>query len=274
MWQCGRFEFDTTKPLIMGILNVTPDSFSDGDSYQTIEAACAHARRMVAEGAAIIDIGGESTRPGSEEVTVSEELRRVLEIVHLLAAEDIAVSIDTRHAEVAQACLNQGAAIINDITGFTQNDMIEVAKRSDAGCIIMHMQGEPKTMQTAPHYEDVVLEVEAFLLAQAELLEAQGIKRERIAVDPGPGFGKNFEQNRALLRATGRLASHGYPLMASWSRKRFVGVLTGVKAPHERVMGSVAVALYAALNGASIFRVHDVAQTAEALNALTQITSA
>jgi len=265
MWQCGRFEFDTTKPLIMGILNVTPDSFSDGGAYEGVEDACACAQRLVREGADIIDVGGESTRPGSEEVAVKEELRRVLEIVRVLAAEGIAVSIDTRHAEVAEACLDQGAVVINDITGFTQGDMIEVARRSQAGCIIMHMQGEPKTMQVAPHYDDVVAEVEAFLLAQAALLEAQGVRRERIAIDPGPGFGKDFGQNRALLCATGRLASHGYPLMASWSRKRFVGELTGVDVPHERVAGSVAVALYAAQDGAGILRVHDVAATKEAL---------
>ena len=293
MWQCGSFELDTQKPLIMGILNITPDSFSDGGRYfdgknvndisgansKHLNTAYAHARRMIKEGAHIIDIGGESTRPGSEELSVAEELARVSSLVRILADEGCVVSIDTRHATVAAACVEQGASIINDVTGFSDLDMIDVLRQSLAGCVISHMQGEPKTMQEAPYYDDVVEEVEKYLLFRACLLNDYGVARKRIAIDPGPGFGKNFEHNLALLRATGRLASHGYPVMASWSRKRFIGELTerptgeltGLTAPEERVVGSVTVALYAAHQGARIFRVHDVAATAEALAVFNHI---
>ena len=266
MWQCGDFEFDTRNPVIMGILNVTPDSFSDGGlCYAKPDVACAYARQMLKDGAAIIDVGGESTRPGSEEITINEELARVLPVVSALAQEGVAVSIDTRHAEVAAACVKQGACVINDVTGFSQFDMREVARQSKVGCIISHMQGVPKTMQTAPQYDDVVEEVESYLLFQASLLESQGVASARIAIDPGPGFGKTFEHNLALLCATSRLASHGYPVMASWSRKRFVGDLTGETLPHKRVAGSVEIARYAASQGARILRVHDVSATAKAL---------
>ncbi|MCL2757686.1 MAG: dihydropteroate synthase, partial [Coriobacteriia bacterium] len=219
-------------------------------------------------GAFIIDVGGESTRPGSEEVSIDVELARVEPVVRTLVHEGILVSIDTRHAEVAAACINQGAVAINDITGFTQASMREVAQQNQVGCIIMHMQGEPKNMQAAPHYDDVVQEVEDFLLAQALVLEEGGVARERIAIDPGPGFGKDFDHNLALLHATRRFASHGYPLVAAWSRKAFIGALTGVSVPAQRVAGSVEVAMYAAQQGARILRVHDVAPTAQALVAL------
>ncbi|MDR2714767.1 MAG: dihydropteroate synthase [Coriobacteriales bacterium] len=305
MWQCGAYTFDTSKPLIMGILNVTPDSFSDGGLYyskndangsakprvensaspsakssakkpseqtaQGIERACDHARRMVSEGASIIDVGGESTRPGSDEVSTKEELRRVLPVVQTLASEGIAVSVDTRHAEVAAACIEQGAAVINDVSGFSDEAMRKLVQETQVGCIVMHAQGEPKTMQDAPYYDDVVGEVEEFLCARAQLLEKEyGVARARIALDPGPGFGKNFEHNKALLYATDRLASQGYPLVAAWSRKRFIGELAGVEEPSERVAGSVAVALFAAAQGARILRVHDVAQTAQVLEGFGQ----
>jgi len=261
----------------MGILNVTPDSFSDGGRYYhddtaalELERACACARGMTAAGAGIIDVGGESTRPGSEEVSAEVELARVEPVVRALVHEGLIVSIDTRHAEVAAACVKRGASVINDVTGFTQADMREVARRSEAGCMVVHMQGEPKSMQHAPHYDDVVQEVESFLLAQACVLRENGIARDRIVLDPGPGFGKSFEHNLALLRATARLSSHGYPLVAAWSRKAFIGALAGASAPDERVAGSVEVAVYAALHGARILRVHDVAPTAQALDALAQ----
>jgi len=275
----------------MGIVNMTPDSFSGDGLWRDIEAACEQARRMIAEGASIIDVGGESTRPGSQGISVEEELERVLPVVKKLASEGIPVSIDTRHAEVAAACLENGAVIINDVTGFTQASMRDVAAASRTGCIIVHMsEGHQKndivptgsqpvaeaeaplssslnastTTQVDPR-NDLVDEVESFLLAQARLLEEQGIDPRRIAIDPGPGFGKDFDQNSALLQATQRLATHGYPLVAAWSRKRFIGELTGVEKPEERVSGSVAVALQAAAQGARILRVHDVAETAEAL---------
>jgi dihydropteroate synthase len=252
----------------MGILNVTPDSFSDGGQHSAPEAACAHARLMAAQGAVIIDVGGESTRPGSDEVSVAEELARVLPVVTQLASEGLIVSIDTRHALVARACACAGAAIINDVSGFRDQAMVDVAANCEAGLVVMHMLGEPKGMQTDPHYEDVVKEVRDYLLGQAGMLEAAGIARERICIDPGPGFGKTFEHNLALLRATVAFASLGYPLMAAYSRKGFIGALTGVAEARARVAGSVAVAVYAAQRGARVLRVHDVAPTVEALRTL------
>jgi dihydropteroate synthase len=249
----------------MGIVNVTPDSFSDGGSHATAQAACAHARLLVAQGADLIDVGGESTRPGSDEVPVAEELARVLPVVERLADEGVLVSIDTRHASVAQVCVEAGAVIINDVSGFRDQEMVEVAAGCDAGLVVMHMLGEPKDMQADPRYGDVVEEVCDYLLAQAHRLEAAGVASERICIDPGPGFGKDFGHNLELLRQTSAFALLGYPLMAAYSRKRFVGELTGVEKAAERVAGSVVVALYAACRGARVLRVHDVAPTVEAL---------
>jgi dihydropteroate synthase len=268
MWQCAGFAFDVSSPIVMGILNVTPDSFSDGGRHDTLEAACAHARRMVRQGAAIIDVGGESTRPGSDELSVEDELARVLPVVTELVSEGLAVSIDTRHAEVARACVEAGAAIINDISGFRHPAMVDVALSCNVGLVVMHMLGEPKDMQTDPHYKDVTREVRDYLLGQACTLEAAGVARERICIDPGPGFGKTFEHNLTLLRETSVLAALGYPLMAAYSRKAFVGALTGVAVAEKRVVGSVAVALFAAKRGARVLRVHDVAPTVEALKVL------
>jgi dihydropteroate synthase len=223
---------------------------------------------MAEQGAAIIDVGGESTRPGSDEVSVEEELARVLPVVTRLAEEGLVVSIDTRHALVARACVEAGAAIINDVSGFRDQAMVDVAASCDAGLVVMHMLGEPKGMQVDPHYEDVVGEVRDYLLGQAGMLEAAGIARERICIDPGPGFGKTFEHNLALLRETAAFASLGYPLMAAYSRKGFIGAFAGVVETSERVAGSVVVAVYAAQRGARVLRVHDVAPTVEALRTL------
>jgi dihydropteroate synthase len=255
----------------MGILNVTPDSFSDGGAHNSFEAAIAHAHRLVDEGADIIDVGGESTRPGSDEVSVEEELARVLPVVKQLASEGIPVSIDTRHAEVARACVTAGAAIINDVSGFRDPAMVEVAAASNcnAGLVVMHMLGEPKSMQSDPRYGDVVLEVSSYLLNRARELEAAGVARDRICIDPGPGFGKTVEHNLELLRATREMSILGYPLMAAYSRKTFLGKLTGVEEPHKRIASSVTVAVYAATQGAHILRVHDVAPTVEALTVLS-----
>ncbi|MDR1082783.1 MAG: dihydropteroate synthase, partial [Coriobacteriales bacterium] len=272
VWQCANHALDTSTPLVMGILNVTPDSFSDGGRYDGFEAACVHAQRMVEQGATIIDVGGESTRPGSDEVSIEEELARVLPVVTRLVAEGLIVSIDTRHAAVAQACVLAGAVIINDISGFRDQTMVEVAASCDAGLVVMHMLGEPKTMQTDPYYQDVVKEVCDYLCGQARMLERAGVAHERICVDPGPGFGKTFEHNLALLRQTATLALLGYPLMAAYSRKGFVGALTGVEAAAKRVAGSVTVALYAAAHGARILRVHDVAPTTQALKTLEVVS--
>jgi dihydropteroate synthase len=265
VWRCGRFELALEAPLVMGILNVTPDSFSDGGRFDDPTAAVLHAERLIAEGAAILDVGGESTRPGSEEVPVGEELARVRPVVRRFAAENVPISIDTRHAEVAQACVEAGASIINDISGFRDRAMVDVAAGSDAGVVVMHMLGEPKTMQDAPHYDDVVVEVGGYLIAQAALLEAAGVARERIAIDPGIGFGKTLEHNLELLRRLPELAALGFPVVLGASRKRFIGAITGIEDPAERLGGSLAVALFAARHGASALRVHDAGATVQAL---------
>jgi dihydropteroate synthase len=199
------------------------------------------------------------------------ELGRVLPVVEVLAAEGICVSIDTRHVPVAQACVKAGAAIINNISGFQDPAMVEIAAASDVGVVAMHMQGEPRTMQLAPHYGDVVAEVCAYLRGQARMLEGAGVASERICVDPGPGFGKDYEHNCALLQGTAALAGLGYPLMAAWSRKGLVGTASGVELASKRVAGSVVIACYAAMQGARVIRVHDVAPTAEALKTIAAI---
>lgn len=222
MWKCANFEFDSTRPVVMGILNVTPDSFSDGGQHNGFAEAVAYARQMVDEGAQIIDVGGESTRPGSAEVSVEEELARVLDVVRQLADLGLCVSIDTRHAEVARACVEAGAAIINDVTGFRDPAMVEVAKNCDAGLVVMHMLGEPATMQNDPHYNDVVAEVKEYLGAQAAMLEAAGVARERICVDPGPGFGKTASQTMELMRNFHEFNRLGYPTMGSPFRAKAI----------------------------------------------------
>ena len=265
VWRCGRFELALGRPLVMGILNVTPDSFSDGGRFDDPAAAVTWAERIIAEGAAILDVGGESTRPGADAVPVAAELSRVRPVVLRFASAEVPVSIDTRHAEVASACIKAGASIINDVSGFRDRAMIDVAARSDAGLVVMHMLGEPKTMQAEPYYSDVVIEVGGYLVAQAAMLEAAGVARERIALDPGIGFGKTLEHNLELLRRLPELAALGFPLVVGASRKRFIGTLTGVDEPAERLGGSVAAALFAAARGAHVVRVHDVAATAQAL---------
>lgn len=267
MWHIAGQAFDTSQPLLMGILNVTPDSFSDGGLYGDARAAVAHGLEMVAAGADIIDVGGESTRPGSGEVGVEEELERVLPVVRELAAAGVAVSIDTRHAVVARACVKVGASIINDVSGFRDPAMVELAASCDAGLIVMHMAGEPKTMQQAPSYDDVVAEVRGYLLQQAALLEAAGVALERICIDPGPGFGKDLQHNAKLLERFGDFVATGYPVCAAFSRKACIGAWYGGSVPSERVWGSVAVAVRAAARGAAVLRVHDVMQTCAALAA-------
>ncbi|GAV31735.1 dihydropteroate synthase and related enzymes [Coriobacteriaceae bacterium EMTCatB1] len=266
VWQCGRYPLSLERPLVMGIVNVTPDSFSDGGEHATADAAVEHGLRLVREGADILDVGGESTRPGSDEVPPDVESARVLPVVERLAREaGVPVSIDTRHAEVAHAALASGASIVNDVAGFRDSAMVEVAAASDAGLVVMHMLGEPKSMQANPRYDDVVVEVRAFLERQATALVAAGVAPERICVDPGIGFGKTLDHNLALLRALSELASLGYPVLVGASRKRMIGDLTGEPEPKRRLGGSVAVALWAAAHGASIVRVHDVRETKQAL---------
>ena len=265
VWRCGAHALALTSPLVMGIVNVTPDSFSDGGTNFDPRAALESARAMLAAGADIIDVGGESTRPGAETVTPQQELARVLPVVRALAESGAVVSVDTRHPEVASACVASGAAVVNDISGFSDPAMVALAASGDAGLVVMHMKGDPRTMQDAPRYDDVVAEVAAYLKAQALMLEAAGVARERIALDPGIGFGKTTAHNLELLRRLGEIAALGYPVLVGASRKRFIGEITGVAEPRERLAGSLAAAIVAVDAGAAVVRVHDVAETVAAL---------
>ena len=265
-----------TRPVVMGVLNVTPDSFSDGglafDPARPDEhpgRAIAAGRELVAQGADVVDVGGESTRPGAQPVDADEERARVVPVIAGLAELGIVVSVDTRHASVAAAALAVGATIVNDVSA-THADpgMLEVVAASGAAYVAMHLQGEPRTMQDAPTYRDVVAEVEEALLATVARAVSAGIGRERLAIDPGIGFGKTLEHNLALLRALPRLCSHGLPVLVGTSRKSFLGRITGIEAPEDRLVGSVVSAVLAARAGARILRVHDVAATVEGLAVL------
>ncbi|OUO95918.1 dihydropteroate synthase [Rubneribacter badeniensis] len=267
IWRCSTYEFDTRMPIVMGILNVTPDSFSDGGQHEGLAAALAHAERMVEEGARIIDVGGESTRPGAAPVGEEEELARVLPVVRELAARGMCVSIDTRHAGVARACLEAGAAIVNDVSGFRDPAMVRAVLEAggDCGLVAMHMQGEPATMQDAPSYDDVVADVRDWLADRAAALEAAGIARERICLDPGPGFGKTPQQTLEVVRNFQEFARLGYPVMAALSRKSYLGFAYGIERPTDRDEVSAAEALMACELGASVVRAHNVAATVAAL---------
>ena len=261
IWKCGNYSFDTQVPVVMGILNLTPDSFSDGGSYASLDDAIAAACRMRDEGALIIDVGGESTRPGAAEVSEDEELHRVLDVVRALAANDICVSIDTRHASVAAACVDAGASIINDVSGFRDPEMVRVAASCDAGLVVMHMRGEPRTMQQEPQYDDVVVEVRDYLLAQAHMLESAGVDRARICIDPGPGFGKTAQQTVELVRNIQEFVRTGYPVMIAVSRKSYIGALYSIEAPQDRDEASAEEALMACELGACVVRTHNVVAT-------------
>jgi dihydropteroate synthase len=256
----------------MGIVNVTPDSFSDGGRFQTVETALAQGYRLSDEGADVIDIGGESSRPGSEPVPLSEELQRILPVIEGLAASGrVPLSVDTTKADVARQVLNAGASIINDVTALGEGpEMARVVADAGAGLVLMHMQGVPRTMQQNPSYTDVVTEVYDFLAKRVELAEEYGISRERIAVDPGIGFGKTFHHNRELLRNLQRFADLGCAILVGTSRKRFLGTLTG-RAVDERAVASAVSALAAATQGANVVRVHDVAATADAIKVWTAL---
>ena len=270
IWHCGRFDFDTSTPLIMGIVNVTPDSFSDGGEYFDTEAAVAHGLELAAQGAAIIDVGGESTRPGSDPVDPETEWERIGSVIATLAERELCVSVDTRHAEVAARALEAGASIINDVSGFRDPAMVAVAQRSGCGCVVMHMAGEPKTMQENPTYVDVVAEVRDYLRDRAAALEAAGIDHSRICIDPGPGFGKTPKQTIELMRNLHELVHLGYPVMVAVSRKSYVSAaykLDGADM-HERDVASAAEALLACELGASVVRTHNVEMTAAALKDL------
>ena len=266
IWKCSQYSFDAKMPIIMGILNLTPDSFSDGGSYPTPEDAIARGLQMVEEGALIIDVGGESTRPGATPVTEEEECARVLDVVKALASKGICVSIDTRHAPVARAALEAGASIINDVSGFRDPAMVDLAASCDAGLVVMHMGGDdPRTMQNEPVYEDVVAEVRDYLKAQADNLIAHGVARERICLDPGPGFGKTAKQTIELMRNFHEFNRLGFPTMVAVSRKSYIGEAYHIEDPKERDSASAAEALMACELGASVIRTHNVALTAQAL---------
>jgi dihydropteroate synthase len=242
----------------MGILNVTPDSFSDGGRYLDPDAAIAHGLAMVADGAAVIDVGGESTRPGAAPVDEAEERRRVLPVLSALAPH-VRLSIDTRHASVAEAAIAAGATLVNDVSA----SLFEVAAAHGVGWIAMHMRGEPSTMQDDPRYDDVLAEVREYLVARAEEARAAGV--DEVWIDPGFGFGKTVEHNLALLHRLGELAATGFPVVAGTSRKGFLGALTGGAPVDDRLEASLATAVVAAANGASMVRVHDVAHHVRAM---------
>jgi dihydropteroate synthase len=251
----------------MGVVNVTPDSFSDGGRFFEASAAIAHARRLVEEGADILDLGAESSRPGAQPVSAEEELRRLLPVLQELKGEPVPISVDTSKPEVMRAAIDAGAAMINDIGALRSPGALETVAASDAGVCLMHMQGEPRTMQHEPRYRDVVAEVAAFLAERVAAAEAKGIARERIAVDPGFGFGKTVEHNFELLRNLDRIAGIGLPVVAGWSRKSTLGAITG-RGADDRLAASLAAALLAVQRGARIVRVHDVAATRDALAVL------
>ncbi len=242
-------------PLVMGVINVTPDSFSDGGRFEAPAGAIAEARRMAAHGASILDIGGESTRPGAAPVDPEAEAERIVPV--LAGLKDLPLSVDTRRASVAARALRAGAVLVNDVSAGADPEMFHVVAAHGAGVVCMHMRGEPGTMQDDPHYDDVVGEVEEYLLARAEAAEAAGVARDRILIDPGIGFGKTLEHNLALLRGLPRLAGHGLPVLVGPSRKSFLGQITG-RAVADRQDATTAAVTLCAFHGAAVVRVHDV----------------
>ena len=271
--QCGRFKLSLERPLVMGVVNITPDSFSDGGMFADTAQAIAHAQRLIGEGADILDLGGESTRPGAAPVSLEVERRRVLPVLEAVASGGVPVAVDTRKPELMREAIAAGAAMINDVTALSGPGALAAVARAPVAVCLMHMQGDPVTMQANPDYRDVVREVRDFLAQRVAVAEAAGIARNRIVVDPGFGFGKTVEHNLALLRSLREFTSLGGALLAGLSRKAMLGRLTG-REPLERVHASVAAALLAIQNGAHIVRVHDVAATRDALavwNAVQQL---
>jgi dihydropteroate synthase len=261
---CGRFCLSLDRPLVMGIVNVTPDSFSDGGRFLAPASAIAAARRLVGEGADIVDLGAESTRPGAAAVTEDQEWARIEPVLAGLTDLQCPVSVDTRHPSVMARAIGAGASIINDIEGFRSEAARAAVAGSDAGLVVMHMKGEPRSMQAAPHYGDVVAEVRDFLAEQRDRLHDAGVGDQRICLDPGFGFGKTLAHNLQLLAGLEALRPLGCPVLVGLSRKSMIGALTGLPVD-ERLGGSIAAALAAVERGAQIVRVHDVAQTVAAL---------
>ncbi len=266
IFDCGGKPLDLTRPRVMGVLNLTPDSFSDGGLWEDPEAAFAHAQAMADAGAAIIDVGGESTRPGAAPVDAESECVRVVPVIERLAKSlSIPISIDTSKPEVMRAAVAAGAGLINDVRALREPGALAAASETGVPVCLMHMLGEPRTMQQDPRYDDVVAEVRAFLRERVAACEAAGIPHSRILVDPGFGFGKTLAHNTALLARLGEIVADGLPVLVGVSRKAMIGALTGRGTPAGRVAGSVAAATLAANFGARLLRVHDVAQTVEAL---------
>ncbi|OAT27126.1 dihydropteroate synthase [Proteus myxofaciens] len=267
-------ELNLSTPQVMGILNVTPDSFSDGGTHNSLNHALEHAIKMINEGATIIDIGGESTRPGASDVSIEEELHRVVPVVEAISQRfDVWISVDTSKAQVITESANAGASIINDIRSLQEPGALEAAAKTKLPVCIMHMQGLPKTMQHSPHYDDVVKDVDSFLGEHIQRCINAGIERDKIILDPGFGFGKNLEHNYQLLSHLNEFHHFGLPILAGMSRKSMVGQLLNVP-PQQRVAGSVACAVIAAMQGAQIIRVHDVKETADAMKVVQATLSA
>jgi dihydropteroate synthase len=271
LWRCRNRTIDLTRPVVMGILNVTPDSFSDGGRFAEVDAALERARQMAAEGAAIIDVGGQSTRPGALEVDEALEIARVLPVIEAIAAScDVAVSIDSSKPGVMKAAVAAGACIINDVYALRVPGARAVAAETRAGVCLMHMQGEPRTMQESPHYNDVVGEVSEFLLHERQACVAAGIAAEGIVFDPGFGFGKSLEHNLTLLKELSRFAALGAPLLVGVSRKSVIGKILG-KPLNDRLYGGLGLAALAVSGGARIIRTHDVGPTRDAIRCVSAV---
>ncbi len=272
-WKLRTKELDLSAGLLMGVLNVTPDSFSDGGLFVDETAAITRGLELASDGAAIVDIGGESTRPGAEPIPPDVELRRIVPIVEALSGEGVVVSIDTYKPVVAEAALVRGAEIVNDVTGAAAPGMAELVAAAGAGLVLMHMRGSPVTMQDNPHYEDVVTEVEEYLLRRLDTVTAIGVDRERVALDPGMGFGKTLDHNLELLRNLGRLARHA-PLVLGTSRKGFLGRITGIEHAADRDLATAVTTALGFVNGARVFRVHDVSSSRQALSVANAMVTA
>jgi len=274
VWRCrDRVLPLGERTLLMGVVNVTPDSFSDGGRFLDTDDAVKHAMQLAADGADILDVGGESTRPGAEPVSLDEEAARVVPVIERLRTEapDVAISVDTRHPEVALAALAAGADIVNDVTAASDPGTIEAVRTSDAGLVLMHMQGEPRTMQADPTYGDVVVEVRGFLAERIEAAVAAGVARDRLCADPGIGFGKTTAHNLALLRDIASFRWLGVPVLVGASRKRFIGELSGVDDPAERVEGTAGAVAWCAAQGVDVVRVHDVKEMARVVKVVDAI---
>lgn len=276
--RCGRHTIDLSHPLVMGILNVTPDSFSDGGKFIDVSQAVDHALRMIEQGAGMIDVGGESTRPGAADVSEDDEIRRVVPVIEALVARtSVPISIDTSKAAVMSAAVAAGASLINDVRALREPGALEAAAGTDAAVSLMHMQGQPRTMQHEPRYDDVVGEVTAFLEQRVEACLAAGIGRDRLVLDPGIGFGKRLEHNLALLAHLPQLGrpgvNAGLPLLVGASRKSMFQTLLG-RSVEQRLAGGLAIATAAVLAGAAILRVHDVAETVDAVKVAQALRAA